>query len=62
MKCLHKATLGGQSVYKWPKTDDIVTLEGVLEFSTLDIKDIWSLILKIEKQILRNSQFYVLFN
>ena len=40
MKFLHKATLGGQAVYKWPKTDDIVTLEGVLEFLTPDIKDI----------------------
>ena len=38
MKFLHKATLGGQAVYKWPKTDDIVTLESVLELQPLILK------------------------
>ena len=23
MKCLHKATVCGQAVYKWPKKDDV---------------------------------------
>ena len=45
MAFLHKATVGGQAVYKWPKTGDIddvhksnnffspVSLENVFEFS-----------------------------
>ena len=45
MTFFHKATVGGQAVYKWPKTNDIddvhvsniffrpVTLEGVFDFS-----------------------------
>ena len=52
MKFLHKATVGGQAVYKWPKTDDIdhvhvsniffgpVKLEGVFEFSIPALKEI----------------------
>jgi len=52
MKFLHKVTVDGKALYKWPKTDDIdnvhlsniffgpVVLEGVFEFSLPDLKDI----------------------
>ena len=52
MKFLHIAIVGGEAVYKWPKTDDIdnvqvsnvffgpVALEGVFEFTKAFLKDI----------------------